>query len=337
MSPAPRLVLVGPATVGYVFASVEAEFRARGVDVIRHTDEASFLADPGAVAEADVLYCMGTLPVGRALLRDAARLRAVVTPFIGTDGFDEAEATARGIVIANGQVPENYLSMAEATIMLMLAALYGLREKEDAFRRDLPRPQRQTARMIKGKMVGLIGFGRMARAIAERLLPWDVRIQAYAPRLHAPFPPHVARVALDALLRSSDIVSIHASLNDETRGLLGAERLALLRPDAILVNTARGGIIDEADLARWAAANPAAKIVLDVFAVEPLPQASPLRRLQNAILTPHLVGHTRETAEAVPKAAIENIARALAGEPPLYVRNPEVLTAWQRRWSSTVP
>ena len=219
MSATPRLVLVAPPEVGYVFASVEAEFRARGVEVIRHTSEAAFLAAPGALADADILYCMGTLPVGRALMQGAARLRAIVTPFIGTDGFDAAAATELGIVIANGQVPENYLSMAEATIMLMLAALYNLRDKEDAFRRGLPRQQRQTARMIKGKMVGLVGFGRIARAVADRLLPWDVRIQAYAPRVHAPFPPHVARAALDELLAPSDIVSIHASLNDETRRL----------------------------------------------------------------------------------------------------------------------
>jgi phosphoglycerate dehydrogenase-like enzyme len=334
MSASPRLVLVAPPEVGYVFASVEAEFRGRGAGVIRHASEASFLAAPGALATADILYCMGTLPVSRAMLECAPKLRAVVTPFIGTDAFDEGAATALAIVIANGQVPENYLSMAEVTVMLMLAALYNLRDKEDAFRRNLPRPQRQTARMLRGKTVGLIGFGRVARAIADRLAPWEARLLACAPRLHAPLPPHVTRVELDELLRTSDIVSLHANLNDETRGLLDAARLSLLKPDAILINTARGGIVDEAALARWAAANPEAKIVLDVFAAEPLPQDSPLRALPNAVLTPHLVGHTRETAAAVPKAAIENIARALAGQPPLYVRNPAALPAWRRRWSA---
>lgn len=328
-----RLVIVAPPAVGYVFSSVEAEFR--GHEQKRYGSDAAFLADRGALASADILYCMPSLPLGRELLRRAPKLRAVVTPFIGTDAFDVAAATELAIVVANGQVPENYMSMAEATIMLMLAALYRLHEKQDAFRRNLPRPQRQSARMLRGKTVGLIGFGRMARAVAERLAPWEARILATAPRLHDPFPPNVARAALDDLLLESDIVSIHATLNDETRGLLDASRLALLKPDAVLINSARGGIIDEAALLAWAKAHPDARIVLDVFEAEPLPPDNPLRDLPNAILTPHLVGHTRETAAAVPRAAIANIARALAGEPPLYVRNPEVLPAWRRRWSST--
>jgi phosphoglycerate dehydrogenase-like enzyme len=328
-----RVVLVAPRSVDYVFAGVEAELERRGMAAPRYEDEAQFLAQAARLlADADVLYCMGMLPVGRALLEGAPKLRAVVTPFIGAEGFDIKAATERAIVIANGQVSENYLSMAEATIMLMLAALYELHAKEDAFRRNLPRPQRQTVRMLMGKRVGLIGMGRMARAIAARLQPWGVTLQAHAPRLHEPWPANVERVALDDLLRTSDIVSIHASLNDETRGLLDERRLALMKPDAILINTARGGIVDEAALARLAEAGRIGKVVLDVFAEEPLPQESPLRNLKNAILTPHLVGHTRETAEAVPKAALENISRVLAGEPPLYVLNPEVLPQWQRRW-----
>ncbi len=329
-----RLVAVAPPAVGYVFAAVETEFRARGHEVVRHGDEAAFLAARDALDGADLLCCMGTLRCSRALLAAAKQLRAVVTPFIGADAFDVGAATELGVVIANGQVPENYLSMAEATVMLMLAALYNLHEKEDSFRHNLPRPQRQSARMLRGKTVGLIGMGRVARAIADRLAPWEVRIVAYAPRAHAPFPPHVARVELDELLRASDIVSIHATLNRETRGLLGAERLALLKPDAVLLNTARGGIADEAALVAWAIAHPEGRVVLDVYEQEPLPPDLALRGLKNAILTPHLVGHTRETAAAVPQAAIDNIARALAGEPPLYVLNPEVLPMWRRRWSA---
>ncbi len=327
-----RVVLVGPRSVGYVFGAVEDAVTRLGHEALRFDDEAQFLADPAALAEADVLYCMGNLACDERLLARAPKLRAIVTPFIGIDGFDRAAASSRGIVIANGLVPENYLSMAEATIMLMLVALYELHAKEDAFRRNLPRPQRQSARMLRGKIVGLIGMGRIARAVAERLQPWGAQLQVSAPRLHDPLPAHVARVPLDELLRTSDIVSIHASLTPETRNLLDAQKLELMKPGAILINTARGGLIDEAALARIATEKPL-KIVLDVYDEEPLPQASALRNVPGAILTPHLVGHTRETADAVPVAAVENIARALGGNDPLYVANPEVLPAWRRRWS----
>jgi phosphoglycerate dehydrogenase-like enzyme len=327
-----RVVLVGPRFVDYVFLPVEEALARAGHDVIRCDDAATFLADPAALADADVLYCMGNLRCDGELLARAPKLRAVVTPFIGLDAIDQAAATARGIVVANGRVPENYLSMAEATIMLMLVALYELHRKEDSFRRNLPRPQRQSARMLKGRTVGLIGMGRIARAVAERLLAWDVRLQACARRPDAAFPPHVARASLEELLRTSDVVSIHATYSPATRNLLDAEKLELMRPNAILINTARGGIIDEAALARIATAKPL-KIVIDVFDEEPLPADSPLRRVPDAILTPHLAGHTGETAAAVPLAAIENISRALAGEPPLHVVNPEVLPLWRRRWS----
>ncbi len=327
-----RVVLVGPHSVDYVFRPVEDDLAKHGHEAIRRDDEQKFLADPADLATADVLYCMGNLRCDEALFARAPKLRAIVTPFIGIDGFDRAAATERGIVIANGLVPENYLSMAEATIMLMLTALYELHRKEESFRRNLPRPQRQTARMLKGKVVGLIGMGRIARAVAARLEVWDVRLQACTRRIDAEFPSHVARVELDELLRTSDIVSIHTSLTHETRNLLDARKLELMRPNAILINTARGGIVDEAALARIATEKPLT-IALDVFDEEPLAQASALRAVPGAILTPHLVGHTRETADAVPKGATENIAHALAGRVPPYVANPEVLPEWRRRWS----
>lgn len=329
-----QIVVVSMPLIPYAVLPVEEELRRQGHEVIRYEDGGAFRAKPDALKDADLLYCSG-FPCTRAVLEMAPRLRAVVTPWIGLDGFDLAAATERGIVVANGQVPENYLSMAEATIMLVLACLHNFPERMAALRQNMPPPPRQQARTLHGKTLGMIGFGNMARAIAQRLQNWDVTLQAYTPRLKAPLPPNVARVELDELLKTSDVVCILASLNAETRGLLDREKLSLMKQDAVLINTARGGIADEAALYDVAKEGRLHKIALDVFETEPLPKESKLRDLPNAILTPHCVGHSREGADAISAVAIENIRRALAGMPPLYVVNPAVLPEWTRRWSAT--
>ena len=326
-----QIVVVGPAATEYAFKPVEEELKSRGHQVIRYTGAAPFIAQPDVLAKADILYGSG-FACTRALLETAPQLRAVVSPWIGVEGVDIAAATALGIVVANGQVPENYLSVAEATIMLIVACLQNFPERMTALRANQPPPSRMNARMLRGKTVGMIGFGNMARAIAHRLSTWDVTLQAYAPRRHEPAPGNVALVGLDDLLKTSDIVCVLATLNAETRHLLDEQKLRLMKPDAILVNTARGGIVDETALLKIMKEGRLHKLALDVFETEPLPPDSALRALPNAILTPHCVGHSREGAEAVPKAGLANIERALAGEPPLCVLNPAVLPEWRKKW-----
>ena len=327
-----QIVVVGPAATEYAYAPVQEELKRRGHEVIRYPGAAPFLAKPDALAKADILYGSG-FPCSRALLETAPQLRAVVSPWIGVDGVDIAAATALGIPVTNGQVPENYLSVAEATIMVILACLQNLPERVAALRANQPPPSRMNARMLRGKTVGMIGFGNMARAIAHRLSTWDVTLLAYAPRRHEPVPGNVAFVALDDLLETSDVVCILAALNAETRHMLDEAKLRLMKPDAVLVHTSRGGIVDEAALVKVMKEGRLHKVALDVFETEPLPPDSALRELPNAILTPHCVGHSREGAEAVPRAALVNIERALAGEPPLYVLNPAVLPEWRKKWS----
>ena len=138
-------------------------------------------------------------------------------------------------------------------------------------------------------------------------------------------------VDLPTLLRTSDVVSVHVTLTSETRHMLGAAELRLLQPHAYLVNTARGGAIDEQALYRVLQDGAIAGAAIDVFEAEPLSIESPLRTLDNVILTPHMVGHSRELMAAIPPAAAENALRVLRGEPPLYIKNPEVLPAWRQR------
>ena len=138
-------------------------------------------------------------------------------------------------------------------------------------------------------------------------------------------------VDLPTLLRTSDVVSVHVTLTSETRHLLGAAELRLMQPHAYLVNTARGGVLDEQALSQVLRDGVIAGAALDVFEQEPVAPESPLRTLDNVILTPHMIGHSRELMAALPPAAAENVLRVLRGEPPLYVKNPEVLPAWRQR------
>lgn len=283
------------------------------------------------LATLDVLVGVGPVGIDAAVMDKAARLRALISPVTGTEGFDEAAASERLILIANGQIAENYISMAEATVALILAALYDLNGVQRQLAENAPRSHRPRARMVMGKTVGLIGFGRIAQAVAERLSTWQCRLLTSV-RSARPLPSHVTAVPLDDLLKESHIVVVLAALNEETRGLLSAAKLKLTRPDVVLVNVARGGIVDEDALLALSRERPEMRVALDVFATEPLPADSALRTMPNAILTPHAVGHTRETIDRLPGVLLENIERAIGGKAPDYVRNPEIVERWVARW-----
>ena len=327
----PSIVTVSRPVLGPLFDEMEARLRHLGNEVVTYRTLESFLSNPSALSEADVLLAVGDLPCGRALMAGAARLRAVISPFIGTEGFDEQAASDLGILIANGHTPENAESMAEATIMLMLASLYDLHGSEAILRDGLPRPRHSRAFMLRGKTIGLMGHGKIARSVRARLTGWGVNIQVWS-RHPDPSAADVTWTPLDDLLRTSDVVCVLVTLNQDTRAMLDMARLRLMKPGVILINTARGGIIDETALVQLAGERPMMRIVLDTFATEPLPADSALRELPNTILTPHMVGHTVESHAVLPGVAIDAVSRVLAGQPPLYVRNEKTIPGWLRRW-----
>jgi phosphoglycerate dehydrogenase-like enzyme len=220
--------------------------------------------------------------------------------------------------------------MAEATVLLILATLYDLRGTERLMREGAPRPGIPVARMLKGRTVGLVGFGRIAQGVAARLTGWGVNILVTA--RSGELPPGIERAPLERLLKESDVLSVHLPLSDETRGMLGREALSGMKRGAVLINTARGGIVDEAAVAELLEAGHLGSAAIDVFAAEPLPKESPLHAAPNVILTPHMVGHTRDSIAALVGAAVENVIRPLRGEPPLHVRNPEVLPSFAAKW-----
>ena len=330
-----RVVLVGSPVVDVVVRPVQAELEKRGVEA-SYLEETAFRENGRKVLrDADILYCPGALPVSSHDLADAPFLRAIVSVYTGTDGIDEEAATARNILIANGQVPENTESMAEAAILLMLAASYDLSGAERAMTPGGAALPRRAPRLLRGKTVGLIGFGEIGRAVAARLEPWGVTLLISTPRPRAPFPPGAAFVSLEELLARADVTCLTAPLRPETENLLSRERLAGTKPGSLFVNISRGQLVDEQALFDLAKSGHFSAIALDVFATEPLPEESPLRTLPNAILTPHALGHTVDSKDGIIRAGVENICRALSGERPLYVRNQAILPRWQAQWAGS--
>jgi phosphoglycerate dehydrogenase-like enzyme len=335
MGNAARILLAANRNVMHLFSDVAARLGKLGIATRQYESAQACIADVKNRCQADAMLAMHDFPLTREFLLSMPALRGVLSFVTGTEGYDEPAATDLGIVVANGQIPENFHSMAEATIMLMLAAFYDLRGAERALRSTAGGSAEFRASMLMGKSVGIIGFGKIANAVLDRLGGWGIDLQVYAPRLRSPLPLGVRRVELEDLLRSSDAVLLLANLNPDSWHLLNGERLRMIKPGAVLVNTARGGLIDEAELCRVAGEGRFKALALDTFEVEPLPQESPLRELPNAILTGHNVGHTAETRHALIEVAVANLARLRKGLLPTNIRNPSVVARWKTRWDGS--
>jgi len=329
----PVVLMVDDIQVKTAMDAAEAECRERQIRVERYPDMDALAADSAALQVADMLIVSSNFPCTRAIMQAAPQLRAVIFPASGTETIDLAAAEDLSIVVGHGADPENAESMAEATIMFVLVLLYDLHKSERLLRSGQPRPEKLYARMLKGRTIGLIGFGRIGRAIAVRLQNWGASIVAFSPNIgEKDLPPGVRTAELDDLIRQSDVVCIVCALTEQTRGMIDAQKLGLLKSSAVLVNVSRGAVVDEQALYEATKNEKIARIACDTFVVEPLPANSPLRQLNNAILTPHIVGHTRDAIDAGSRTLIESVLRVLAGRPPTHVRNPEVMPAWQAKW-----
>jgi phosphoglycerate dehydrogenase-like enzyme len=175
--------------------------------------------------------------------------------------------------------------------------------------------------LLSGSTVGLIGFGQIGRIVARRLGGFDVRVLATDPI--APRDAAVKAVSLDELLSQADVVSLHAPLQPTTRGLIGARELALMRPDAVLVNTARGGVVDEAALVRALERGRLRAAALDVFEEEP-PRASRLLELPNVVLSPHIAGLSIPSIKEMTRRATSSVIDVVDGRVPQPQAHPPV-------------
>lgn len=266
----------------------------------------------------------------------AKKLRVLVSPLLGVDNIDIDAATEHGIAVGYGAFPENFLGVAEATVAFIITLMKQLRVKEQSLYAK-GWSSANTATMVQGRNIGIIGFGRAGQAVAARLQGWGARLLVADPFAD---PAVVSAnggelVSLETLLQESDAITIHAFLSAETQNLISEPQLRLMKPTAYLVNLARGGLVDQPALIKALQEGWIAGAALDVFAVEPLEADSPLRQIprDRLILTPHNAGASQEGATSGPRAVMENLKRGLAGEPPLYFNNPAVLPAWRARLS----
>jgi phosphoglycerate dehydrogenase-like enzyme len=325
-----QILLVGSAYLDERYRRVAEGLRELPCDIHRCRTAAEFATTAG---EADVILVDRHLMCGRDIMEKSPHLRAVISPIAGIEQIDLTAANGLGLIVGRGQTPENTQGMAECTVLLMLAAIYDLRGLETVLRSGVARPTWPPGRLLKGKTIGLIGFGKIARGVCERLAGWGVTIKV-ASRYPLDYSaPHVSAAALDEVLATSDIISLHTTLRPDTRHLINAAGLRQMKRGVILVNTSRAALIDEAALVAAVREGIVGKVALDALDPVPLPADSPLRELRDAILTPHMLGHTQEGAENFVATAIESVRRVLRGEPPVYVCNPELVESWRRRWS----
>jgi (S)-sulfolactate dehydrogenase len=293
----------------------------KGLDVLydpKLVDRADELAR--AVADARGLIVRNRTQVRGSLLAAAPNLKAVGRLGVGLDNIDVGACKARDIAVfpATGA---NDISVAEyviGTAMVLLRGAYG--STAEVVAGTWPR-NKLMGREISGKHLGLVGFGAIARETAKRAIALGMSVSAYDPYVKADSPAwnqpwgHVEPSSLDDLLASADVVSLHVPLTPETRNLIGADAIARMKSDAILINAARGGIIDEAALANALRAGRLGGAALDVFDEEPLPAArgAVFAECPNLVLTPHIAGVTVESNVRVSWVTVENVRRHLAG------------------------
>ena len=268
--------------------------------------------------EADVIWHV-LRPLSGADLEKAPKLRLVQKLGAGVNTIDVDTATRRGIAVSN-MPGANAPSVAEATVMAMLAAMRRLPELDRATRDGRGWPADATlgekVRDLGSCTVGLVGYGNVAKRVEQIVRAMGAQV-LHTSATRDDFNPNW--VSLNELLTKSDIVSLHLPLTPDTEGMIDEAALAKMKPGAVLINTARGGIIDEAALVAALGSGHLAAAALDVFAQEPVPPDNALLTLDNVILSPHVTWYTADTMERYLTAAIRNCRRLADGKAPYSV------------------
>jgi (S)-sulfolactate dehydrogenase len=288
-------------------ARFEVEYRPKLVD-----DPAALEA---ALGEVDAWIVRNRTPVRGPLLAAARKLRIVGRLGVGLDNIDVPACESRGIEVipasgANAESVAEYV--VTAAMMLLRGAYFSTRAVEAG---TWPRQMLSQGREASGKVLGIIGFGNIGRLTALKGAALGMKVLAHDPQIGEGDPAwgsaRAQRRDLAALLEESDVVSLHIPLTPETRGFLDRDRLSRMKRDAIVINTARGGIVDEAALASMLREGRLGGAALDVFENEPLAAGSPLVGAPRLLLTPHIAGVTLESNERVSALIADRVAEAL--------------------------
>jgi D-3-phosphoglycerate dehydrogenase/(S)-sulfolactate dehydrogenase len=288
-----------------------ALLRSRGLEVEVRTG-----LSPGALESAmapfDGLLVRSATKVTAGLLQAAPRLRIVGRAGVGVDNVDLDAATRRGVLVVNAPGGSS-VSVAELALGMMLALARHLPAASASLKAGRWEKRRFEGKELAGRTLGIVGVGNVGSALASRALAMGMRLVAYDPFIA---PDAAARMgarllALEDLWGEADVISLHVPLTDQTRGLVDRRVLARMREGALLVNCARGGLVDEAALAEALASGHLGGAAFDVFAEEPPPPDHPLLKLDNFLCTPHLGGSTVEAQSAVALTIAEKVAAFL--------------------------
>lgn len=278
-------------------------------------------AGGGALDGADALLVRES-PVTAAMMDRMPACRAIVRYGIGVDNIDRDAARARKIYVAN--VPDygtEEVSDQALALVMAVARRVVTRDREVRDGAWNIGPAQKIYRLA-GKTLGLIGYGRIAQAFERKMRGVGMaRVMVFDP--YATLPADVEAASVESVCREADVVSLHAPLTTETRHILDAQRIALLKPTAIVVNTSRGPLIDEAALVDALKDQRILGAGLDVFETEPLARDNPLRALGNAVLSDHCGWYSEESVQDLQRKAAEEVARVFRGEAPLN---------WLNRW-----
>jgi len=303
----------------------------QGIAEVKTGAEGQFFSEDDLareISDVDVVVITSQHRITRNVIERAVKLRAIVKYGArpGSDNVDLAAANTRGILVA--YTPgANSDSVAEFTVALILALAKRLPDIIWRVGRHAWRDASCLGLELTGKTAGIVGLGNIGFKVAQKVSNLEMRVLASDPYVSAE-KAHLARatlIALDELLGESDVVSLHAQLTQETRLMIGKRELGLMKHTAYLVNTARGGLVDEKALFEALRDRRIAGAALDVFETEPPSPDNPLLTLDNVILTPHIASWTADALRKEAFMAVEEVKRILTGSRPLNLANPEVL------------
>ncbi len=288
-------------------------------------DEHLELADGGlaaAIGPYDALVIRSATQVTADVLEAAANLKVIARAGIGLDNVDVDAATRRGVMVVNAP-QSNVISAAEQAMALMLAQARNIPRADEALRRGAWERSTWQGVELAGKTIGLVGLGRVGALVAQRAAGFGMRVIAFDPYVSSERAKEMgvdAMPSLEALLVQADFVSIHLPRTPETEGLIGEHEFSLMKSGARLVNTARGGIVDETALVKSLESGHLGGAALDVFAEEPLTE-SPLFARDDVVVTPHLGASTKEAQDKAGTTVAEMVRLALKGEFVPYAVN----------------
>ncbi len=270
------------------------------------------------------LIVRGRTKVTKEVLAKATNLKVVGRAGVGVDNIDVNEATARKVVVVNAPTAST-VSVAELALGHMISWSRFLPQADKSIKEGKWEKKQFEGHELFGKTLGLIGSGRIGAEVAKRAQAFGMTVIAFDPYLPADVARKidVALVEKEAVLRESDFISIHAALTPETRGMIGAKELATMKKNAVLVNCARGEIVQEAALVDALKNGTIAGAALDVFEKEP-PAGSPLLSAPHVVFTPHLGASTHEAQYRAGGLIAEQVLKALDGKRPDFLVNPKV-------------